>query len=393
MKRIGKPAVIAACFSFAFIACFAQSFGFWGDERKSGQVESYDVAPAGDLLLVPVVLGEKRYNFVVDTGASVCVFDTALQHQLVKQPDRVPINGDGEYQVFLAPNARFGSTGEEISGNCLALDLSRIREHSGYNVRGIAGMSVLGNHVIEVNFDAGKLSLRNEPSPSAGKEFRLYYNEQNLPMIEAEVIEGEPEGWILDTGRIGSSLTIRERLFEELVEKKRLRIIKTHASSAGVVAETPIRGGRLDSFRFGKFEHERVSVSEGKVNLIGLAYLSRYIVTLDFRKGRLYLKPGRRFEEPDRFGACGAWCKRVKGKTTFLAPSRGSSAEAAGLQEGDELLRIDGRSAASMSLMEINSIFKMEGRLVQIEVLGPDGGRKVEIQVSGPDDQAAEERK
>src|SRR5215471_12403369 len=45
-------------------------------------LERFDVAKDGDALIVPVEFQGKTYRFLLDTGASVTVFDTSLEPQL-----------------------------------------------------------------------------------------------------------------------------------------------------------------------------------------------------------------------------------------------------------------------------------------------------------------------
>jgi hypothetical protein len=151
----------------------------------------------------------------------------------------------------------------------MCLDLSQVREASGYDIRGVLGMSFLKAHVIRVDFDAGTLSILKAAPASASSAFRLSYNDLNLPVLKVEIARGETVAFVVDTGSVGTALTFTSHEFDELVGNGRLELIGSPALVATFEGNVRSRKGRLDKFYVGDFKHEQVFLGESEENLTG----------------------------------------------------------------------------------------------------------------------------
>jgi hypothetical protein len=353
-------------------------------EPDENVVETFDVARHGDVLLVPVELGNRQFQFVVDTGCTWCVVDSELESLLEPTADTAGINGRSGNRLYRLRDASVGKSRLPLTGKALCFDLSQFREATGYDICGIVGMSFLKSRVIHIDFDAGELAILKKTPPTAGSDFRLSYSSTQMPVVFVEIEPGKPIAFTIDTGKAGSALALRLFGFDRLAANGRLEPIGRPGLYATFEGNVTMREGRLKCFRLGKFEHEDISVSEDRENLIGLGLLSRYVVTLDFPNDRLHLKPGKRCQERDQFGSCGIPIGRIEDKTRIKEVGDGSVGDKAGLKAGDEILRIDGRDAASLTMFEMRKILITGGRRVRLEVEGPDGRREVELRVAGP---------
>jgi hypothetical protein len=271
-----------------------------------------------------------------------------------------------------------------MTGEVICTDLARFRKATGHDIRGILGLSFLDEHVIRVDFDAGELSILRRSPAFAGVEFRLSYNELHLPCINAEVGDGESISFVVDTGMIGKAFSVRARRFDELIDKGRIEVVGPPARVATFEGDVKLRNGRLGHLTLDEYRHAAVSVGEGRENKLGLQLLLRYVVTFDFPDGRLYLKKGKRFDDAECFGWCGMSLIRSDGEPRVEEILQNSPADELGLKAGDEILRIDGRAASSMSLFEIRSILRTEGRRVRVDARSSDGRREVQLRVTGP---------
>ncbi|HUY32939.1 MAG TPA: SUMF1/EgtB/PvdO family nonheme iron enzyme [Pirellulales bacterium] len=98
-------------------------------------------------------------------------------------------------------------------------------------------------------------------------------------------------------------------------------------------------------------------------NLLGLAYLSRYLVTFDFPNSVLYLRPGKVYSSPPLFyDLSGLELERQGAATIVAQANRNGPGDAAGLREGDSILAIDGRDTRGMSLFAVERGLRLEGR-------------------------------
>jgi len=136
-----------------------------GDDQKAEirtdlVLERFAISSKGDALVVPVRVAEKTYDFIVDTGATTTIFDTAIP---LGQPVGVPVahaaEGKVEVKAYDPPEAKVGRASLRSLDVVGGMDLDRIRQVTGLPIRGILGMDFLGSHILHIDIDKGQLLL------------------------------------------------------------------------------------------------------------------------------------------------------------------------------------------------------------------------------------------
>jgi S1-C subfamily serine protease len=123
-----------------------------------------------------------------------------------------------------------------------------------------------------------------------------------------------------------------------------------------------VRVGDLDNISLGKYRHEKLTFDESNRNILGLNYWSRYVVTFDFPNSVIYLKKGRRFNEPEMDNRTGLSLIRKQGQTLVTSVKKGSVAAQGGVTPKDVVLKIDGKIVSDMSLFGVIRYLSMEGK-------------------------------
>jgi len=92
------------------------------------------------------------------------------------------------------------------------------------------------------------------------------------------------------------------------------------------------------------------------MSILGLSYLSRYKVTLDFPNNTLYLQKGKRFSEPDNpdFSGLNLW--RIDKHITVHSVEDNSPAKISGIQKDDVILSINGTNINELDLFSIRRL-------------------------------------
>jgi hypothetical protein len=95
---------------------------------------------------------------------------------------------------------------------------------------------------------------------------------------------------------------------------------------------------------------------------IGNGVLRRFRITLDHQRGRMIVHPSSLVDAPYDYDLTG--CTIVANGQAFAIGSvaPGTIADKAGLRAGDLILRLDGKPTSSMSLEELRSSFRQDGR-------------------------------
>jgi hypothetical protein len=199
-------------------------------------------AGIGDLLLIAVHLkGGGDLPFILDTGAPLTLLDTSLAQTLGKEVGAEKIfsmYGQTAGQYYKAPEIYVGEVQLRTGRRVLTMDLSRLSGDvnrltgSNHRFKGILGMDALWHYCIQLDFTARQIRFLDP--------YQLHVDElgQALPLIpDAEgcplVVRGKDSHVLVDTGCIDKRAT----------------------------------------------------------NLLGLDFLARHLVTFNFPKRTMYLKP------------------------------------------------------------------------------------------------------
>ena len=313
-------------------------------------------------LLVPVSLNGAPRLFFVDTGATMTAVDrsfrdilgVALRTATVRTPD-----GKAEMDVFKAPPATIA--GGPLTGvrEVLCLDLSGVRGAVGDDFYGILGMDFLRHRTVRIDFDRGEVLFSATVPDDAGTPIPLEVWPKHPPTVTLAVAGLGDVTFLVDTGSSESG-SLDARLSASLLANGGAASAGT-TSSQSVVGSSTSRMVRVAEIALGNFRHRRIVFSEGEANVLGLGYLSRYIVTFDFPRKRLYLKRGARFDAPALCDLGGPGIVRSNRSTLISDVDQGSAADFAGLEVGDVIQRVDDDDTESLTLTQIRKRFCIPG--------------------------------
>ena len=238
-------------------------------------------AGRGGLLIVPVRLEDgDELPFVLDTGSSSTLLDKSLEPKLGKRVGTASVQSWGvtrELPVFAAPRLYLGGallvTGDQVVGD----DCRQMPSDSDRPVMGMLGIDCLRHYCIQLDFAAGKMRFLEPEHVNAvqlGKAFPITWVEGRPFVHHDGLVEGMGSNSLIDTGYDTDG------------------VIKELAPGTSCFAERIWGGQTYTNLLLG---------SGGYV--LGLRFLARHLVTLDFLNGTMYLRqqsigplPGGKFE-------------------------------------------------------------------------------------------------
>jgi hypothetical protein len=359
------------------------------------------VTSLSNLVIVQGSIGDSRPLWILlDTGAGRTAVDAPLVDSLGL---RVTGQGWAQGAAGRAPMRVLGDVPVRLGGvdlplsTAFSLPFADLEPALGMDVDAVVGQELFARFVVQIDYGAGVLRLYDPATfvaPAA-------------PSVPLEVVRGEAFVRVrvtvdgrtvdarlqLDTGS-GGALTLdapfvrahglaagpglsgaaawgvggRSRQVNRFVE--RLVI-------GDVVVEAPVATLSLDTVGV-------LADGEGE-GLLGGDVLSRFTVTLDYGRGRMYLQPNARFGEPFR--------RALAGMGIFALPpdfrtfrltyvDEGGVAAAAGLREGDLIQAVDGRPAAELALHELRDLFKVPGAAYTLTIRR--GGETMDVRLVLP---------
>jgi hypothetical protein len=235
-------------------------------------------AGRGGLIFVTLRLGiGEELPFVVDTGAARTLLDISFEPKLGNRLGTANIDHSGaRYKggIFTAPKLYLDGVPLVTASNIGTYDFkNQLTSRAGKQVRGILGMDCLKHYCIQLDFEAGKLRFLDPDHLNVeklGKAFPITISSPGgRPFIHhVSLTGGTSTNSLIDTGCN----------FDGRVEKDALQ-----GDDKGWVhlPECAWDGGNYTNLTVQIGEH---------ANLLGLRFLARHLVTLDFPNRTLYLK-------------------------------------------------------------------------------------------------------
>lgn len=240
-------------------------------------------------------------------------------------------------------------------------DLESIRRVSGHDVRGILGMDFLRRYVVEIDPDCGKLRLLDKAPATAGVTAPIEFANGSAYVVGR--IDGVyRKRLFVDTGYCSAaSVGLSPKVFDKLLalSGKKYEHGTTHLTAASGDRD----GGRIvrvESISVGNAAVRDIDIDEVGADVLGLTFFSRFQTIFDFPNGALYLVPGRHSAVPDRRDRSGLHIWRISDRILVHSVDARSPAANATINEGDELVQINGQNAAKLNLNKIRLMLRAE---------------------------------
>jgi hypothetical protein len=361
-----KPAsLLLAAFTVTLLTAWSPG----QDAKPRDVIEEFDVARDGDALILPGSVNGKPAQFLLDTGASGVMFDrTLLPSKALKSREVFTPSGTVQLDLFEPPTARVGTQDLVMSGPVVGSNLRKMRETSGYEITAILGMEFLAFHVVQIDFDHGKVVLRKTLPADVGTPFNLIRGKGGLPYIWATVDGWVQDTFVLDTGFVGTGCgNLSHGTFTGLTLGESMKVV--HSTLALTLGGTKrVDVGRARRLTVGNVAIANPVFSDSEYNMLDLGFLSRFVVTFDFPRRTMYLKQGRRFDEPDRWDRSGLHLIRTAGKTIVHSVDKDSPAAKAGVTAEDIVIAIGDRPANEASLFQLRNVLSSADKEICVAV-------------------------
>lgn len=242
-------------------------------------------AGRGGLLIAMVRLeGGEELPFIVDTGASGSLIDISLAPKLGTPIGTVTYQSwgfVGTNHAYTTPRLFLGGAPLLTGGAIIAHDCRTSSPDPGRPIMGVLGMDVLEHYCIQLDFAAGKMRFLDTGSADKkewGKAFPIVpLNSQDArPAVAANLLGLEGPHSLIDSGCNYDGWLMPE-YFQQW----------TNHTVAPAKGEARSPNGFLDGEKYPFVSLARQDVeSDG----IGLRFLARHLVTLDFPNHVVYLR-------------------------------------------------------------------------------------------------------
>ena len=249
------------------------------------------------LVTVPLKLDNgQELRFVIDTGCPVTVVDRSLRRYLGEKRDSYKIEAWDIKQragVYTAPKLYLGGVQILTWSNVVTCDLKKFLVPG---IQGILGMDCLQHYAIQMDFAAGKIRfLDRDHSTPRGQAFPIVFSNlgQSEPghyrtfIEDLPFVAGTGKNMMIDTGfNLDGALAFLAKQKGSEVQSNTVSL-KKMAKNNWYLSEAVWAGNNYTNLVLSSAPQ---SVAGGG-NVLGLRFLSRHLVTLDFPNRTLYLLP------------------------------------------------------------------------------------------------------
>jgi hypothetical protein len=240
-------------------------------------------AGRGDMLVVMLRLKSgEELPFLVDTGSGGTCFDISWKSHLGKPVGTLSVTRWGvikKQDTYAEPRLYAGSTRLLTGSQIITLNLKRPSSSSRRPIMGILGLDCLRHYCVQLDFAAGRMRFLDDEhsnKESWGKPFPLVDHGDGRFDVR-ESLDGAKGS----TSLIDSGFDIDGWLMPKLYQQW------TNQAAPTATGEVHSPNGVLGGEAYPDIRLRRIDVEN---NGIGLRFLSRHLVTLDFPKQTMYLK-------------------------------------------------------------------------------------------------------
>jgi hypothetical protein len=251
-------------------------------------------AGCGGWLIVTLRLESgEQLPFLLDTGSPCTFFDKSREPKLGDRLGTTTLWNFGAIRdsgLYAAPKLYLGSTPLMMTGTNIGTDdCKRLSTKAGRPILGILGLDCLEHYCIQLDFAARRMRFLDAERANKkrwGKPFPLTDRGDGCLLVSENLTGAKGPGSSIDTGFYGDGWLMPD-LFQQWTNHANPPAAGQARSPNGVlggVIYTEIWLDRLDAI-------SKVSDETNiKFNGIGLPFLARHLVTLDFPNRTLYLK-------------------------------------------------------------------------------------------------------
>jgi len=335
---------------------------------------------------VPVSInGSAPFRLILDTGMP-------SRGVLLRHSDRIDslalafahnanIRGGGsggDFVTRVAPDARIEVGGLELTG--VPIIVLPPESELLQEVDGVIGLELFDRFAVRIDVDHLQLELIEsaalEPAPGSTRiPLKL---RENKPFVDARVtVNGKPVkvDLALDTGA-GHALWLNEGKGGRLAPPP--GAIETRLGS-GLSGDIHGHIGRVQRLELGDFafdgvitlfpisEHRSPGGVDFRDGFIGNEVLTRFVVTFDYHGKQLLLERGDMFAEPFEYDMSGMvldFFGVESRRISAVLPA--SPAAAAGVEPGDDLVAIDGKTVAELGDKGMLDALTRDGAVIRV---------------------------
>jgi len=341
---------------------------------------------------LPVMIGGSHsFDFILDSGArnSTRVNENIARALELSLGKKFQSGGAGEklVDIYQINNLKYDLPGLKFTAeNAFTVPFDWMSPHWGRRLEGLVGGDLISRAVTEIDYVEKTICFHDpETFKYQGKGEAIPLDLEGWAFVEAKVfLFGKEDPIIarlmLDTGLRITSFNSPFVKDNGLIKQSP----QTVEAMTGFGFGGESRGiiGRVRAIQIGDIYIENPVVdfsqdakgalaTDAYSGIIGAEILCRFNVVFDYMRKQVFLEKNAHFSKPFEFDMSGI--RIISEGENFRTHEvfrliENSPAATAGLKEGDEIVKIDGRSSSEFTQEEMKKLFMREGKNVTLTI-------------------------
>ena len=335
-----------------------------------------------DMIVIQLnINGKGPFNFILDSGVGLMLItDPKLVDSIdISNKRTIKISGLGvgeDYEAYITSSLKVdipGLTSYDVAAAILKKDHFGLSNYLGMPIHGLLGYEFFNNLAVKINFADTSMTVarpKNIGRLRKGSKIPITI-ENRKPYLRAKITfpngNKTTDKLVVDLGA-GHPLSLENMIKNHELPEKFI------AANLGVGLTGPIEGfiSRVREIDLGRYKIKNVITSfpeenpniaplEHRDGNLGIQLLKRFTLIMDYPDSAIYLKPGPTLNDPFEHDMSGMEYYSAGDNFTRVIISRvepGSAADEVGLESGDEIVSINFKPVAKMTLEDIDKIFR-----------------------------------
>lgn len=333
------------------------------------EVYSYSYTEGMPYLLCEVeIAGAGKALLMVDTGASLTVFDSSFARKIglsVKMGEAL-VNANSSkpstIEFFQVPELHLGKVALTGITRVGVLDLSRFKHLTGFDIKGVLGLDALNDKILEVDLDKAEMHIyqNKEPLTSLPQSIFLRRSLGGGRVLDIKLAETSL-AFMLDTGST-SCIELRASHFDKLVAGN---WIKPNGRPNYIYWQGGLKGVPSGVFMEGEVLGLPLvdkAVVGADVDMLCLEFLNWFHFAIDFPNSRLHYKVRHDFKgvfsAGMQMGVTFHYLDDARVTIAGVVKDRSTPTSDLHLQEGDEVLQFGVLKANQLNYAVVYQICK-----------------------------------
>nr|WP_314495824.1 PDZ domain-containing protein [uncultured Chryseobacterium sp.] len=398
-----------------------------------------------NLIFIPITVNGAELTFLLDTGvAETTIFSLENKELRLSPLEKMKFSGLGgntSIEGFKSDH-NIGKIGENFINTSFTLYIIldqdfNISSHVGIPVNGIIGYHFFKNYPVVIDYASKKITVYHH-GRSFLKRIKKFEElaisvERNKPYIFADIEMTNTKKnskLLVDLGNSDAIWLFPALIKNFIYNRPNIDDYLGRGFNGDIFGKrSRIHNFHLGSFTFEKpltampdeFSIQYVSLVGERKGSVGGDILRRFTAVFDYPNQKLYLKKNRNYNDPFHFNMSGLdfqqdgmqWEKDLinleskkkeerLGESTVISNTvqykfvlkplfsiagvrKDSPSDKAGLQKGDQLLFINGKKTADMTLQKIMDMMKSdEGRIINMVIMRKNQELRISFTLEDP---------